>query len=371
MGEKTKILFVNTDLRGGGAEKILVNIVNQLDYTKYDVTLLTIFKEGINRQFLNPKVNQKWIFDKPFKGYSRLALLSSPKFLFKKFITEEYDTIISFLEGFPSRIVSGCTNPNTKLISWIHLELYEDTIGYEFRNKAEALKIYNKFDQIVCVAESVKKHFIDVTHLKDDKLKVIYNPLNIDEIEDLANSKAISKSSHIKLVTAGRLNPQKGYDRLLRIIKKLKDDQFDFHFQILGIGPMEQELKQFIADNNLGENVELLGFQTNPYPYIKNADLFVCSSNKEGYSTVVTESVLLETPVITTDCSGMDEILDNGKAGIIVENDEEALYKGLKQLLENPTSLDHLLTKTKERAQVLKQRNSYEQIFSLLSNLHK
>lgn len=79
MSNLKKILFVNTDLRGGGAEKILVNIVNNFDYSQYEVTVLTIFKEGINRENLNPEIIQKWIFNKPFKGYSRLALLFSPQ----------------------------------------------------------------------------------------------------------------------------------------------------------------------------------------------------------------------------------------------------------------------------------------------------
>lgn len=291
------------------------------------------------------------------------------QFLFKRFIKPgNYDVIISFLEGFPSRIVSGCTNPKVKLISWIHLELYENTIGYEFRNKKEAVKCYHKFHKIVSVAKTVQHHFTSCVDIPENKLEVIYNPLEIDEIILKADKNPYTKIDKIRLVTVGRLNPQKGYDRLVKIMNKLKADGFEFELNILGMGPMESELKKYVFENNLSNDIHFLGFQKNPYPYIKHADLFVCSSHKEGYSTVVTESVILETPVITTECSGMDEILDNGNAGIIVNNNEEALYEGLKSIFSNTNTLTFLQEKTRLRATYLKERNSMNQIIELINS---
>lgn len=367
---KKKILLYNTDLRGGGAEKILVNIANELQKRGHEVIVGTFFKEGINREDLNPNIRQFWAFEKPFKGYSKLALLFSPKFLFKKLIpNENFDVIISFLEGFPSRIIAGA--PETqKTISWIHLELYSDTITKEFRSLTETQKCYSSFDKIICVAESVKSCFQKCLPETQEELGVIYNPLEFQDIENKANiSNPYPKDDILKIVTVGRLNPQKAYDRLLRIALKLKNDGFQFKLYILGMGPMETELKNFVAQNHLGNKVEFLGFQKNPYPYIKNADLFVCSSVKEGYSTVVTESVLLETPVITTDCSGMAEILDNGNTGIITENDGNALYKGLKTILSDENLRQNLKQKTIERAIFLKNRKTYDKIENLINSI--
>ncbi|MDR3273573.1 MAG: glycosyltransferase [Flavobacteriaceae bacterium] len=356
-----KLLFVNTDLRGGGAEKVLVNLVNSLDYSKYEVTVFTVFKEGINREYLNREIKQKWFFNKPFKGYSRLALLFSPKFLFKLFIKNKYDIIISYLEGFPSRIVSGCNNPNSLLLSWIHLELYQNTISYEFRNTKEAEKAYNRFDEIVCVANTVKDCFLKCLQIPEEKTNVIYNLLDIQDIKNKSLAFELPKIDKIRLCTVGRLNPQKGYDRLLRIVKKLFwNNRLDFELLILGMGPLELEFKEYIKKNELENIVKFLGYQENPYAYIKSSDLFVCSSYKEGYSTVVTESILLETPVITTDCSGMSEILDEGKSGIIVDNSEEALYEGLKKILTDKAELEHYKQKARERAAVLSNRNNIE-----------
>src|SRR5690606_36454142 len=126
---------------------------------------------------------------------------------------------------------------------------------------------------------------------------------------------------------------QKGYPRLLNVIKKLAEDSFQFHLYILGDGALEKELVYLIEAYNIQKFVTMLGFNENPHKYVKSCDLFVCSSFEEGFTTAITESVILGTPVVTTDCSGMDEILDNGSIGVIVENSETGLENGLRTLL--------------------------------------
>ena len=151
------------------------------------------------------------------------------------------------------------------------------------------------------------------------------------------------------LVTVGRLEHQKGYDRLVRIVKRLADEGFRFELWILGTGSQEEQLKQYIRENHLEECVKLLGFHTNPYKYIVQGDLFVCSSRSEGYSTAVTEALILGLPVITTECSGMAELLKDGECGIITNNDEDAFYEGLKGILSDAILLEHYKEKAVER----------------------
>ena len=160
-----------------------------------------------------------------------------------------------------------------------------------------------------------------------------------------------TRVEHVRplLVTVGRLEHQKGYDRLVRIAKHLVDDGLKFELWILGVGSQEADLKQYIQENHLEECVKLLGFHTNPYKYIVQGDLFVCSSRSEGYSTAVTEALILGLPVITTDCSGMAELLKDGECGIITENDEGALYEGVKRLLKDAVLLEHYREKAVER----------------------
>ena len=142
----------------------------------------------------------------------------------------------------------------------------------------------------------------------------------------------------LKIITVGRLSFEKGFDRLIRILKKLERD-FEFELWILGEGPERQKLEDLI-DSEKVESVKLLGYQNNPYAFLKKADLYVCSSLFEGYSTSVAEARILGVPVLTTECAGMDEILEKGKYGIIVENNDSALYCGLERVLTDPSLLD-------------------------------
>ena len=106
---------------------------------------------------------------------------------------------------------------------------------------------------------------------------------------------------------------------------------------IVGGGSLKEELQAYINDNELREYATLIGFDVNPYKYVAKSDLFVCSSYSEGFSSVVAESLFLGVPVVTTDCAGMRELLgSNNEFGVIVSNDEEGLYKGISNMVENP-----------------------------------
>ena len=149
-----KILFVIHDLHHGGAEKVLVNLVNNLDRQKFDITVMALFGGGVNEQFLAKDVRLIICHKKAIRGNSKVMKLFTPHFLFGHYIHGEYDLIVSYLEGPSARIVSGCRNKNTKLISWIHVEQHEkETASRAFRSYKEALKCYRKFDCTVCVSE--------------------------------------------------------------------------------------------------------------------------------------------------------------------------------------------------------------------------
>ena len=150
----TKVLFLIPNLAHGGAEKVLVNLANNMDKTKFDVTVQTLFDVGVNRQYLNSDVKYIGGFKRMPRGNTYVMKLFSPEKLYKHFIRDNYDIIVSYLEGPTARIVSGCTNPNTKLVSWIHSKMDNPAIGaVGFRNFEEAKKCYKKFDNTVCVSK--------------------------------------------------------------------------------------------------------------------------------------------------------------------------------------------------------------------------
>lgn len=341
-----KILFFITSLEGGGAEKVLVNLVNNLDKSKYQVTLQTLFDVGINKQFLSKEIKYKYVFKKVFRGNTYFFKLFKPEILYKTMIKDDYDIVVSFFQSSTTRIVAGCPNKNTKLVQWIHNEFHsKEKIAHCYRNEKECVELQKKYDATVYVAETVKNIYLSTfPEIKNNDV-VLYNVVESDKILSLSQEPFEEKNlfeAKFTLVTVGRLVEQKSFDRLLNVVKKLKDDGYDFNLILLGTGHLESELKKQAEVLKINDCVKFLGYRENPYKYVKNADLFVCSSLHEGFSTAVTESLIVGTPVITTMCSGMEELLGNNEYGVIVENDETALYQGIKCLLENPSDLIRL-----------------------------
>ena len=368
-----KILFFIPTLGGGGAEKVLVNLVNNLDEKKYDITVQTLFDYGINRQFLKENIKYKYFFKKIFRGNIHILKLFSPKILYKYIIKENYDIIVSYLEGPTTRIVSGCQNKNTKLISWVHTEVEKlSQLTSSYRSYKEMEKSYLKYDYTVFVANTTRDNFNEITKIKLKNEIIIRNVIDTEYIIEQSKNKIENDESYdtkeCVIVNVGRLTKSKGHFRLLEIHKKLIEEGIKNKLWILGEGEEKRRLENYIKDNNLQGSVKLLGYKENPYQFIAKANLYVCSSYIEGYSTAVTEAVILEKPVITTKCSGMDEILDNGKYGIIVENNNEELYKAIKEMLLNKNLLDTYKKLAIERKKYFDINNQIKQAENLFDN---
>lgn len=334
-----KVLFLIHDLGSGGAEKVLVNLVNNMDYTKFDISVTVLFGGGVNEQFLNPEIHFKAIYPKMIPGNSKLMKLLTPKQLHKVCVKEKYDIEISYLEGPSARIISGCENKETKLVSWIHSNHFSlGQVSDPFRNSCEAIKCYQKFDKIVSVSQYMKINFMNWIPEIKEKSEVLYNVVESERIIEkaLEDQSDISHDEYVNLIAVGTFKEVKGYDRLLRIIKKFKDEGLLVRLYLLGRGSLESDYKRYVKENNLQKEIIFLGYQTNPYKYVRNCDLFVCSSHSEGFSTAATEALIVGTPVCTVEVSGMRELLgSNNEYGVVTDNNEEALYIGIKELIKN------------------------------------
>ncbi|MEA4831269.1 MAG: glycosyltransferase [Oscillospiraceae bacterium] len=340
-----KILFMIPTLMHGGAEKVLVNLVNNLSREKYDITLMTLFDEGVNKQYLKKDIKYKYVFKHIFKGNTKILKLFSPQALYKRFIKDKYDIAVSYLEGPTARIISGCPNKSTKLVSWIHIEQENEKIfAYSFRTVSEARKCYNRFDRIVCVSDTVKKDFEKLLPFEmKHPIDVIYNINETDaicvkakeQVEDIVFDK-----NTVNIVSVAKIMKTKGYDRLAAAHKRLIGEGYIHHIYILGIGEEKENIQKYIDENGLGSSFTFLGFRDNPYKYVLKCDLYVCSSRREGFSTAVTEALILGIPVVSTRCSGAEELLGkNNEFGIIVDNSEEGIYLGMKKLLSDKNAL--------------------------------
>lgn len=349
-----KVLFLIHDLGQGGAEKVLVNLVNHLDRSKFEISVTVLFGGGVNEQFLAKDICFKSIFPKEFPGNSKLMKLMSPEQLHKVCVKDTYDIEVAYLEGPSARVISGCKNVNTKLVSWIHAE--QHTIGglsHSFRNEQEARECYNRFNQIICVSRYVHDDFCKIMDFRKP-CKVLYNTVESNKILEWSrqSENELLEDGKIRLIAVGTLKKSKGYMRLLSIIKKLCDERYPVHLYILGTGPLQFEMEKFIRKNELQNTVTMLGYQTNPYKYISKCDLFVCASYAEGFSTATTEALIVGTPVCTVEVSGMREMLGNNEYGIITDNKDEALYDAIERLLSNPKLLKHYKEKAIERGKM-------------------
>lgn len=359
---KKKILFLIESLSGGGAEKVLVTLVNNLDRSKFDITLCCVVNTGKYISTLNSDVHYTYIIPdiSSLKGIKRwyysflyhLVYQWLPlKWVYKLFVPQNKDVEVAFVEGFATKLLSYSTNRKSKKIAWIHTDLNNNHwTKLVYKNIKEEQMCYQQYNQIITVSDTALSAFKRIFKEVRIPIQTLYNPIDSNEILSKGKEKiSCIKTSKIRLVSVGRLVHQKAYDRLLRIVNLLIQQNYPIELWIIGEGEERSKLESYIRENGLGKVVTLWGFQTNPYAYLKYCDLFVCSSVSEGYSTAVTEALILGLPVITTDCSGMNELLLNGKWGVITENSEDALYLGLKNILEHPDLLGYYKYQAQDR----------------------
>ena len=371
--QKIRILFLIHDLGQGGAEKVLVNLVNHMDFSKFDVTVLSMFDCGENRQFLSEKVHYKFWRKKMIRGNSHLMKLLSPEKLHALMIREHYDIEVAYLEGPCARVISGCSDPNVKLVSWIHIEQRgAKEAAASFRSVREARACYERFHKIISVSKSVETTFRNALQV-EAPYQVLYNTNDTDAIREKAGESITDvdfDSKQVKLVGVGKLLNNKGFDRILRVVKKLVDDGFPVHVYILGEGPERDSLMRYASENKLEENVSLLGYQLNPYKYVSKCDLFVCASFAEGFSTAATEALIVGIPVCTVEVSGMKEMLgEHNEWGVVTENSEEALYQGIKDLLEHPDKLAHYKQQAIERGKSFRTEETVRAVEDMVMGL--
>ncbi|MGG3478574.1 glycosyltransferase [Peribacillus frigoritolerans] len=208
--------------------------------------------------------------------------------------------------------------------------------------------------------------YLDIFNMeKDNNLKVIYNPIDDENIVE----KAIKDEKIYKKFTVcsvGRLGHEKGFDRLIKAHARLISDGIFHNLIIIGDGVEKNSLIKLCQELGVEKTVQLLGFKKNPYKYIKNANLFVCSSRAEGYSLALAEAMILGLPVLSTSCGGTKEILDAGKYGFLVRNSADDIYKGIKTLLLNEQKLEHFKNMSIIRSQDFKIERALGQIKKLI-----
>lgn len=372
--KKTRVLFLINTLGGGGAERVLVNLVNNMDKRKYDITVETMFSGGVNQSLLNPEIHCICKNAFTIKGISHIYKFLPAKYLYNKFLGKSnYDIIVGYMHNLPVKVISGCNVRHTKLIGWCHCgTVKKNTYCTCWFTKSGAKKSYERCDALAGVSNTVTegvKRFFNLSI----PCQTIYNTNDVNMVRRLSEERVEGvqkKDNEVSICAVGRLSFEKGNDRLIDAVIKLLDEGRKIKLYILGDGCEKDSLMKQIVNNKRDNSIKLLGFQKNPYPYIKNTDVFICPSRIEGLSTVVLEAVLLNKPVISTDVSGAKEILGkNNEYGLVVDNSTQGIYSGIKQFLDNSEVLDYYRIKAGERAKSFETAKTVKQAESLFETV--
>lgn len=369
--KKEKVLFLIDSLGSGGAERVMTDVVNNLDYKKYDIEVITIYNEGKYIKKLSNKIKYNTIIQQPNiwkkRFFSKLVMFCPSEILYLLLFCDKYDTEIAFLEGMSTKIISGSVNLNSKKIAWVHLDMTKHLdIKKWYLNDKNFIKAYGKFDKIVSVCNSARESCIQVTGQINNQY-VAYNPLDEKSIKKKSQVKVTIPftNEQIVLVAIGRLEPTKNFLTLIKCVEKLITDGYKISLMILGEGSERELLQTYIDEHKLNENIKLLGFKVNPYKYIAQADLFVSSSHSEGFSLVIAEAMILNKPIISTRTCGTTELLDNGKYGYMVDDTFDSIYNGIKDVIDNDL-LKTLSNKAKKGARKFNFKKSISEIDKII-----
>jgi glycosyltransferase involved in cell wall biosynthesis len=366
---KKELLFVIDSLDCAGAEKSLVTLLSLIDHTKYNVDLMLFGHGGALQQLVPSYVNileplhytkftsmplkrAVWYSAKNFsygmlssrvrytveirrKNYSnaqkaRVYWQSASQVIEEN--NKTYDIAISYAQGIPTFYVAEKVKA-AKKFAWVNVSYRLNEEEKEFQKN-----FYQQFDRIIAVSESTKEIFLDTFPSFTDKINVIYdinNPQLITGMANLEKNIYMDGFKGFRILTIGRLAHQKGYDIAIEACKMLKEKGVNFRWYALGKGPLESEIKELIQQKGLTEEFKLLGVKSNPYPYIRNADIYVQTSRYEGFGLAIAEARMLNVPVVTTKFDAVFNQMIDQKNGLVVEMNSEAVSEGILKLVEN------------------------------------
>lgn len=342
-----KILVLHGHLSMGGEERVLLNVLRNLIELGYNVDLLITWNHGENNLFENEipkKVNYEFLFDN-YNGKSKIIkeiyrLRTKTTYLKKveKIIEEKkYDVIIDYSSNLLKYKNFDIKVP---IFAWIHFSL---TFGEKLSGeKVEKYKKqYKKYDKILTICDTMKDEFVEILGMDKTKVELVYNPINLEIIRKKAEDVNPKYGNYLKedyFLQVSRLTQQKQPEHLVDIYYKLKQRGIKEKLYFIGNGEKVKLIRQKIKEYNLEDDIILLGQIENPYPFFKNAKLFLHTAKYEGLPTVLLESLAFGTPVVAYDCpTGPKDILGkNSEYGELIPlNDKDTFVKRVYELIDN------------------------------------
>jgi len=338
-----KIVFFVESLYCGGAERSLLSLLQNLDRKKYDIDLLVIKKGGEFEKFIPDNINYNFL-DIKYNFLGKLKFFVNRKtdphthtaqIFWKSFkdqipiYSKEYDVAIAWGQGFATYFTGMKINAIRKY-AWINTDY--NKAGYNYKYDKET---YSHFDKIVGVSDFVKESM--QKYIDESKLLSISNIIDEDDVKVRAKHAidTIFDTNVKNIVSVGRLVKLKSFDLSIQVAKNLKDRDVSFKWYIIGEGSERERLEKLIDENDLGKFVILIGFNENPYPYIKACDIYVQTSSFEGLGRTLIEASILKKPIVTTNFPTSYCILENQETGLIVEMNAESVANAILRVLKD------------------------------------
>lgn len=369
---KKKLLFIIwSNSYGGGAERQLTNLVNNLDKDKYEIDVIEYFHTNINPEKLASHINElkpinNKITESKIKRYIINKLIYKfPNFVRKIYIKKKYDLEVSFNYLIPTFLLSKSND--TKTVSWIHGAIWDIEKNKDpWLNRLQR-ESFKPVDKIVAIADATKKSITTIYPEYKEKTTIIYNGYDFDKMKKLANEEKIKKNSVFEIIYCNRFDENKNPLLLIEAAKYLKEKTDKFHINILGKGELEDSMKELIKKYKLEKNISILGYKKNPYPYIKNSDLVCVTSKTEGFSTLIIEGIYFGKPFISTS-GGVTSEIRSYNIGLIADSPKK-IANSIYDLMIDEEKYKQYSKKCKEVANnysIKTQVSSAEKLFDTL-----
>lgn len=359
--EKKKILFINNHFqKSDGTVRALIGLCNNLDLDRFDVTILPLYHCDMRvAKDLNPAIQVKKGFGTYFQGMNRIVSLIPPAWLYRWFAKDDYDIEIAFQCDMPTKIIAHSKRPGKVEVCWMH--------GYE-----NYPQYYQNVDRVVCVsAHNADRCRAELPY--EANVSCCYNLMEDEKIRTMGEEAAqCPVGDGPLLVTVGRLSPEKGFSRLVKVLSDLKTEGYPFRLMIVGGGSEEATIQTVIHSYHMEDSVFMMGKQDNPHKFTAKADLFICSSFSEGYNTACAEAAILGVPVISTDVPGAREIIRDCECGAVSTLEDESLKDEIRKVLDNPEILvqwKKTLNQTRKRFGLEARKKALNDLFSELYDL--
>lgn len=344
---KRKVLIIHDSMEGGGAERVLVTLLSNIDLDRFDITLLLINNVGVFLPRIPAQVKVIGMYDRPKSLYYRLIthFYGPRNFLRERRARKllgnnRFDVTVSFMEGAPGRLHQQLSDLASENITWVHNDLHRGR-WYDFWfHKTDETRFYRSVGKIAFVSGDALKSFQKIFDTPAT-LRVIYNPVDSSHIRSQATAEKDLSDRRFTIVNVGRFVPQKNHHRLIEAAEILRNKGCDFVIKLLGSGPLEDRIKEEVKKRGLENHVEFLGFRANPFPVVADASVFCMTSDYEGYPMVITEALTLGVPVVATPVTGVKEMLAHG-GGILTSFEASDIADILERLIRNPEQLSAL-----------------------------